>query len=132
MLLSIFDFIARFHPVLVHLPIGILLLACFFQFLITKNRFAILQPAIPVALFWGMISAVLSCISGYFLSQSGDYDEQLVGRHQWLGISVAVVSLMLWLLYQLSISETIARWISLVLILLIIITGHLGGYLTHG
>jgi len=132
MLLSLFDFIARFHPVLVHLPIGILLLACFFQWLLIKDRFAVLQPAIPVALFWGMVSAVVSCISGYFLSQSGDYDEQLVGRHQWLGIGVAMVSLVLWLLYQLSISESFARWISLFLVVLIIFTGHLGGSLTHG
>ncbi|MBL7763546.1 MAG: hypothetical protein JNL23_09015 [Chitinophagaceae bacterium] len=131
-LLSLFDFIARFHPVLVHLPIGILLLACFFQWLLIKDRFAVLEPAVPVALFWGMVSAVASCVSGYFLSQSGDYDEQLVGRHQWLGISVAIVSLVLWLLYQLSISESIARWISLVLVLLIVFTGHLGGSLTHG
>lgn len=132
MLLSLFDFIARFHPVLVHLPIGILLLACFFQWLLIKDRFAVLQPAIPVALFWGMVSAVVSCISGYFLSQSGDYDEQLVGRHQWLGIGVAIVSIVLWLLYQLSISESFARWISLFLVVLIIFTGHLGGSLTHG
>ncbi len=32
--------------------------------------------------FWGMIGAVLSCISGYMLSLSGDYDGQLVGPSQ--------------------------------------------------
>ncbi|MCW3120141.1 MAG: hypothetical protein JWM28_4223, partial [Chitinophagaceae bacterium] len=78
MLLSILDFTGRLHPLLVHLPIGILLLACFFQWLTANNKFAFLQPAIPVALFWGMISAVASCISGYILSDSGDYDADLV------------------------------------------------------
>ena len=52
MLLSLPDLIGRFHPVLVHLPIGILLLACFFQILTIKNRFTVLQPAIPIMLFW--------------------------------------------------------------------------------
>ena len=131
-LLSLPDLIGRFHPVLVHLPIGILLLACFFQFLTLKPRFAILQPAIPAMFFWGMIGAVLSCISGYMLSLSGDYDGELVGRHQWMGIFTAILSLILYLLYQFSVSETIARWISLGIIILVTITGHLGGSLTHG
>jgi uncharacterized membrane protein/mono/diheme cytochrome c family protein len=131
-LLSLPDLIGRFHPVLVHLPIGILLLACFFQFLILKPRFAVLQPAIPSMFFWGMIGAVLSCISGYMLSLSGDYEGDLVGRHQWMGIFTAILSLVLYLLYQFSVSETIARWISLGIIVLVTITGHLGGSLTHG
>jgi mono/diheme cytochrome c family protein/uncharacterized membrane protein len=132
MLLTVSDFIGRFHPVFVHLPIGILLLACFFQWLMIKERFAILQPAIPVTLFWGMISAIASCISGYLLSTTGDYDMQLVSSHQWLGISVAVVSLFLYVMHKRSVSGTTARIVSLVLFLLITITGHLGGSLTHG
>lgn len=132
MLLSVSDFIGRFHPVFVHLPIGILLLACLFQWLMIKDRFAVLQPAIPVTLFWGMISAIASCISGYLLSTTGDYDVQLVSRHQWLGISVAVVSLILYVLHKRSVSGRTARIVSLGLFLLIAVTGHLGGSLTHG
>jgi len=132
MFLSILDLTGRLHPLLVHLPIGILLLGCFFQWLTVNNRFVFLQPVIPVILFWGMISAIASCISGYILAGSGDYDDILVSRHQWLGISVAVTSLILYLLYQFSIGENTARWASLFLIVLISITGHLGGSLTHG
>lgn len=132
MLLSLSDLIGRFHPVLVHLPIGILVLACFFQLLTIKARFTVLQPAIPVMFFWGMIGAVLSCISGYMLSLSGDYEGQLVGRHQWLGIFTAIASLVLWLLYKLSIGEKIARVFSVGIIILVTITGHMGGSLTHG
>jgi uncharacterized membrane protein/mono/diheme cytochrome c family protein len=132
MLLSLPDLVGRFHPVLVHLPIGILLLACFFQWLVLKPKFAVLQPAIPVMMFWGMLGAVLSCISGYMLSLSGDYDEELVGRHQWMGIFTAILSLILYVLYKLSLGEKIARWISLSIIFLITFTGHLGGSLTHG
>jgi len=131
-LLSLPDLIGRFHPVLVHLPIGILLLACFFQFLVLKPRFAVLQQAIPAMLFWGMLGAFVSCLSGYMLSLSGDYDGQLVGRHQWMGIFTAILSLLLYLLHQFSVSEAIARWVSLGIIGLIMITGHLGGSLTHG
>ena len=132
MFLTIPDLIGRFHPVLVHLPIGILLLACLFQWLTLKPRFAVLQPAIPAMFFWGMLGAVFSCISGYMLSLSGDYEGDLVSRHQWMGITVAVVSLVLYFLYKLSIGEKTARIFSLGVILLITITGHLGGSLTHG
>lgn len=132
MFLSLPDFIGRFHPVLVHLPIGILLLGCLFQLLTIKSKFAFLQPAIPVILFWGMLGAVFSCISGYMLSLSGDYEEQLVGRHQWLGIWTAIVSFVLWLLYRYSIAVKAARIISALIIALVTVTGHLGGSLTHG
>jgi uncharacterized membrane protein/mono/diheme cytochrome c family protein len=132
MFLSLPDIIGRFHPLLVHLPIGILLLGCFFQLLTIKEKFAFLQPSVPVMFFWGMLGAVFSCISGYMLSLSGDYEEQLVGRHQWLGISTAIVSFVLWLLYKFSIAVKTARIISVLIIALITVTGHLGGSLTHG
>jgi uncharacterized membrane protein/mono/diheme cytochrome c family protein len=131
-LLSLADFIGRFHPVFVHLPIGILLLACFFQLLTIRNRFVFLQPAIPVMVFWGMIGAILSCITGYSLSQTGDYEGGLVDKHQWLGIATAIVSLVLWIMYKLPVSERITNWMSVMIILLITFTGHLGGSLTHG
>lgn len=83
-------------------------------------------------LFWGMLGAVFSCITGYMLSLSGDYDAQLTGRHQWLGIFVAIASLVFYLLYKLSIGEKAARIFSLGIIVLVTITGHMGGSLTHG
>ncbi len=126
------ELIGRFHPVLVHLPIGILLLASLFQWLVVKESYKRLEPAIGIALFWGMLSAIGSCISGYLLSQSGDYDEQLVNSHQWLGISVAVVGILQYYLYRRSVNAGFAKWIAVILFSLIIITGHLGGSLTRG
>src|SRR5579863_9860844 len=89
------QFLGHLHPVLVHLPIGILLLACLFLWQSRKERYAHLQPAINIILLLGMISAIVSCITGYILSQTGDYDEDTVNLHQWMGISVAVVSVLL-------------------------------------
>ena len=60
MLITITDFIAHFHPVLVHLPIGILLIAALFQLLSRKEKFQSLNIAVGIALFWGMISAIVS------------------------------------------------------------------------
>jgi len=124
------ELIGRFHPLLVHLPIGILLIAALFQLLALKPKYASMQAATSIALFWGMLSAIVSCISGYLLSLSGDYDEELVDTHKWFAISTASVSLIAYLFKRWE--NEFAKWVILLMVPLIIITGHLGGSLTHG
>jgi uncharacterized membrane protein/mono/diheme cytochrome c family protein len=130
--LSISEFIGHLHPVLVHLPIGILLIACLFLWQSRKDKYAHLQPAINIILLLGMISAIASCITGFVLSESGDYDETMVSWHQWMGFSVATLSIVI---YYFRRKSYLRKWQSLLapfLLLLIFITGHLGGSLTHG
>jgi uncharacterized membrane protein len=132
LLLTIPEFIGHLHPVLVHLPIGILLLACLFIWQSRKDRFAHLQPAINTILLIGMASAILSCITGYILSGTDDYDPQLLGLHQWMGISVAALSI---ITYYCRVRASWTRWqapFAILLLILIFFTGHMGGSLTHG
>lgn len=129
-LLNIPEFIGRFHPLLVHLPIGILLMACLFYWLGRRNKYQHLRSATGIALFWGMISAVLSCISGWMLSRNGDYEAGLTNTHKWFGLSVAFVSAVVYLFHRWE--NGFEKWLIPLLGLLIIITGHLGGSLTHG
>src|SRR5438046_2677947 len=126
------EFFGHFHVVLVHLPIGILLLACVFQWLERKPKFSSLHAATGIAFLIGMICAIFSAITGYLLSLSGDYDEQLVNTHKWFGISVAAVSIIMFYLHRRSVAAITQFSASVLLFLLIIITGHLGGSLTHG
>jgi mono/diheme cytochrome c family protein/uncharacterized membrane protein len=128
--MNLTDLIGRLHPLLVHLPIGILLLAGLFQLLTRKEKYAFLQPAIGIALFWGMLSAVASCISGYLLSGTGDYDDELASTHKWFGFAVAFVSLIAYLFHRWE--NGFEKWVIPIMVLLIIVTGHLGGSLTHG
>jgi uncharacterized membrane protein len=130
--LTISEFIGHLHPVLVHLPIGILLLACLFLGLSQKEKFAYLKPAISITLFLGVLCAVVTCVTGYILSDEGGYDERLVQWHQWLGISVALISGIIYLLHQ---QNRLVKWqitCAALLTVLIGVTGHLGGSLTHG
>jgi uncharacterized membrane protein/mono/diheme cytochrome c family protein len=129
---TITEFFGHFHPLLVHLPIGFLLAGLLLQWLSYKERYNTFQPAIPVILLWGAITASASAITGYLLSVSDDYDKNLVGWHQWMGIAVAVTA---WILY---VKEKNPQWlinkkiIAGLLLVLILVTGHLGGSLTHG
>src|SRR5689334_11697926 len=124
--------LGHFHVVLVHLPIGILLLACVFQWLERRPKFSSLRIATNIALLIGMICAIFSALTGYFLSFSGDYDESLVITHQWFGISVAAVSIAMFYFHSKASSFKTQVSVSILLFVLIIITGHLGGSLTHG
>lgn len=135
-LLSIVDFIGRFHPVLVHLPIGILLMGVLLHWLSGRERFQSIRPAVTISLLLGVISAVLSCVTGWLLGWNDEYDSVILERHRWMGLGVAVVAAVYYLAYagkfSLRLKPRVLTVISIVLVLLITLTGHLGGTLTHG
>jgi mono/diheme cytochrome c family protein/uncharacterized membrane protein len=130
------QFFGSFHPVLVHLPIGILLIALLLEWLCRKEKYASQRPAIPTIFFTGAFTAILSCISGYFLSLGGEYDEDTLDRHKWMGIAVALVASVAYgikkgYLFPKGFKK-IYPVVSVLLLLLIVVTGHMGGSLTHG
>lgn len=127
-----FTLIGRLHPLLVHLPIGILLLAIFLEALSTRAANAGLKQAADLSLLIGAGCALLSCCTGWLLSQSGDYDAGLVTVHQWLAITTTVGALVLWLVLR---RRPVGLWSAVLMtgvLLLLVLTGHWGGSLTHG
>ena len=132
MLLSFIEFLGHFHPLLVHLPIGILFIALMLYWMSLKEKYASLRPALPVILLAGSIAAFASCITGYLLSISDDYDQSMVSWHMWMGIAVTLVSLMLYAKEKYPLFAINKMLLSAGLFVLLMITGHLGGSLTHG
>lgn len=140
MLLTVIEdwakYIGHFHPLIVHLPIGILIVAFIMEWLVWKKKLDVLNTAIDLCLLTGCISALLSCFVGWFLSWEGGYEETTLGLHQWMGISVAIVSGGCWYLRRrqarLMRSKKGYRTMMIALLLLLTITGHLGGNMTHG
>ncbi len=138
MLISIETFFGRFHPLIVHLPIGFLILAVFFSLISLMNKYKSLRIAVPVSLLMGSISAAFACITGYVLSFSGDYDAEVLDDHMWAGILTAIISFIAYLISIKKIPFSFfknpkALIASVVIIFIFInITGHLGGSLTHG
>ncbi|MEX2592020.1 MAG: c-type cytochrome domain-containing protein [Anditalea sp.] len=131
-------FFGRFHPLVVHLPIGILLLAVVIALLSRKRRYKALAPALNFVLLLGAISAAIACVLGYMLSWGGDYNPDSLFWHQWAGILLAVLSFSIYWLRtrgwnkgpKIFIEKSyLAFW---ALLALIAFTGHLGGNLTHG
>lgn len=97
-----------------------------------------LQLAIRAALFTGGLSAVVAAASGYALAGGGGYDEETLFWHQWMGISVGGLAFLAWWakgkkhLFVARYQGAGSRGLVAALLLLIGVTGHLGGNLTHG
>ncbi|MEO6730859.1 MAG: c-type cytochrome domain-containing protein [Ferruginibacter sp.] len=132
MILSITEFIGHFHPLLVHLPIGILLIALLIQWLCRKEKYRSLQSAVRITLLCGIITSAFSCLTGYMLSISDDYDQGMVSWHMWMGLGVLFVSFLLYMKELYSQFAVNKHMLSIALLLLVAVTGHLGGSLTHG
>lgn len=131
-------FIGRFHPVLVHLPIGFLILAGLLEIGRLTNKIEVKESTIIFVLFWSSIGATLSCIAGYLLSLGGGYEAELLEEHKWQGIWVAVASWIAWIAKSELFFNKIPFGILLYLpslavgVFLTMIAGHHGGSLTHG
>lgn len=141
MVLAILDewvkYLGHFHPVVVHLPIGMLVVAFIMELLVWRNRqLLVLNGAIAICLLAGCISAILSCVVGWFLSMEGGYEETTLSFHQWMGISVAVLSGICWFIKRrYALLPRVMKWyrvLFIVLVSLLTVTGHMGGNMTHG
>lgn len=128
----------RLHPLLVHLPIGFLVMAFLLDLLSKFKGYRKVRSAVAPVLFWGALAAIASAVSGYLLSQEGGYDEQILNLHQKGGIATAVLACIAYLQrkYPLSLSKPVRRSVSTImitcLVILMTLTGHQGGTLTHG
>ncbi len=126
--------IARFHPLIVHLPIGIMLFAFTLFVLGRREKTDQYQSALTIAIGLAALSSIASIGTGWFLSQEGGYEGGAIDWHKYLGIAFTIFTV---LLYFVHINQW--RWRSRYLaplffinIILLIATGHFGGNLTHG
>lgn len=131
-------FIGRFHPLIVHLPIGILMAALLMEGAAHYAGMQGLREANVFVLICAAVSAVLAVVAGLFLAREGGYDEATLFWHRWLGVGVAGGSAAAALLVALSRRHRGTAWrrayqgVLVATACLLVMTGHLGGTLTHG
>lgn len=124
--------ISHFHPILVHLPLGILPLVALFHFISKKPSYKYLGDAITLSLLIALVLELLSCITGYMLSLEGGYAKDMLDAHLNAGLLTTALT-MGWLYVHKSLySNTIKNGTVLVCMASLLITGHRGGSLTHG
>ena len=132
--MSLIEYLGKFHPLVVHLPIGILSLFLVLALLIPRIELQGSAKIIRLALLISALSATLSSMSGFILMNTGSYSGNLVTGHQVMGIVLTLVNwvVLIKLRFLLNAQLSIYRLSLSIVLVLMIMTGHAGGSLTHG
>ncbi|MEO9893376.1 DUF1549 domain-containing protein [Aurantibacter sp.] len=133
----VFQLLGRLHPMVVHFPIGLLVVALFFELLTIRGKRPSLREGIKWMLYLGAFFAMLSALFGWLLKTEDDYSGQLVENHQNVGIATAAFAILSVFLLSKSLKGKLSSFlvyrISLVItVLLLTVAGHLGSSITHG
>ena len=124
------EILGRFHPLIVHLPIGIVVLAFVMELLGRRPAFTYLKDTVGFVLMVGFISALFAVITGWIMPKAGDFDAQLIRLHFWSALAFALVLLGVIFLFR---SKHRLYFPTFCFALLLLLgTGHYGGSLTHG
>ena len=122
-------FAGRLHPALVHLPIGLLVAVALTEFFAWTRRSDDLSRLARTLLVITALAAVVTAASGWQLAGPRAEDDELLFRHRWSGVAFAVLLVLIaW-----RARSVVARRLGvLVALMLMTITAHFGGGLTHG
>jgi len=126
-------FIGRFHPLVVHMPIGFIAAVVILQLVALFSQ-SNLRIGIVTLLWFSMITAILSTIIGTLLAIPGGYDAELLLKHRQLGLGTSIATIWMLCAHR-SKRRGSGLFYSLSLLFgmgLLGATGHFGGSLTHG
>jgi Planctomycete cytochrome C len=124
------QFIGRFHPLAVHLPIALILLLPLLELAGRTQQFAHLRGSVPFVLGLAILTEIAASLLGWILARNGGYSGPLVTQHLWGGFLLIVVSSLCWVSHG---REGCAYPITLVACLgLVAFTGYRGGQLSLG
>jgi uncharacterized membrane protein len=128
--------LGRLHPLILHFPIVILLLAMVMEFFRFRPEFVdekLYQRFTTYLLVLGALLSSLTVIMGLFLSREPGYEGGTLQWHKWFGVSVAFVGYGIYLWRNTSVyTATIAKTGAIVIVICLTLAGHFGADLTHG
>ncbi|NNJ85860.1 MAG: hypothetical protein HKP20_01710 [Akkermansiaceae bacterium] len=131
-------FLGEFHPLLLHLPIGVVMLVLVMEVarILTFGKY---RPKTTLALFFASVTGILAVVFGYCLYLTGDFSGDLIEEHKRDGILFTILLIATFLVryaadikvmgiitkpfYALGLVATTASMIA---------AGHHGGEITHG
>jgi uncharacterized membrane protein/mono/diheme cytochrome c family protein len=124
-------FVGRFHPLLVHLPIGMLVALAALEVLAFFPRFRNANASAGFLIALSAPLTVAAAVCGWLLSWEGGYNPDLLKLHQWLGIITAAGCVLAAVLFWRK--KVVAyRLVLFLTVMVLMAAGHFGGSLTHG
>lgn len=128
--------IGRMHPLILHFPIVILLLAMLLEFFRFKPEYAgniFYRNFLQGLLLIGALFAAVTVIMGLFLSKEEGYTGETLAWHKWTGAGIFFLSSLIYGIRNARwYSSVTARAGAMVTVAGLVLTGHYGASLTHG
>lgn len=132
------QFGGRLHPMLVHFPIALIVVAGVIELIRIRKPPSPGADPVFYCLLFGALGAIVSAATGWILAEDFTSESRELFFHRWLGVAVAGLASLTWILSLLARSGQ-RGWaratyrLGLALsIVLVTIGGHLGGVLVHG
>jgi uncharacterized membrane protein len=121
--------VGRLHPLLLHLPIGLLLVTVVLFF--TRRYFSgeALNDLIDFLLHVTALTASVTTFMGLLLSREGTFTAEQLWLHKWLGVSLSFIC---WILLMSRSRMNVLKPLGLTAVVVLIFAGHFGARLTHG
>ncbi len=136
---ELLQWVGRFHPLIVHLPIGALIAGVLAEILLMATRRPSFDVAARYCLWVAAISAGAAVASGWFFGGFHVSDEQwIMTTHRWAGTGAGLCAVLALVLGEVSRRTGVARsrfWYRLALFTAVVvlgITGFFGGALIYG
>ncbi|MEX2234212.1 MAG: DUF1549 domain-containing protein [Cyclobacteriaceae bacterium] len=134
----LWQFLGRLHPLIVHFPIGLLIIALVLELFTINKKYRELRSAINIVLIIGTVSSLLAVALGWFLEEQDQYSGDILTLHKWSGIITAILATSTVLLHRHILRTN--RWnllktyraILITTVVGVIVAGHFGASLTHG
>ena len=128
--------VGRMHPLLLHFPIVILLIAMLLEFFRFKpenynNQFY--RNFLQNLLLVGSLFAAVTVVMGLFLSKEEGYGGDTLTWHKWTGAGIFfLASFIYWIRNNNWYNAPAAKVGALLTVVGLVLTGHYGAALTHG
>ncbi|MBL7697481.1 MAG: chitobiase/beta-hexosaminidase C-terminal domain-containing protein [Chitinophagaceae bacterium] len=125
----------RMHPLLLHFPIALLVFVTLFILVVpaSKLRQPVFDSLLHYLLLIVSLTAVVTALMGFFLSNGGEYANEVMAWHKWTGVALPIILFLVcifrvWLIANIALLRGAAVMTSV----LLVIAGHYGATLTHG
>ena len=129
--LEILKYVGKFHPLVLHLPIGSLLMT-FLLLVVSRYQKVGLEKAIRIGVDFSFAGALMAALMGCLLSLDEAYDFNSLKFHFWAGIITLILSFSLCILHRMKGKENLFFGSYLLTLLALTVAGHKGGQITHG